>query len=415
LQLKKIYNLNSTIAYTCLLGLFLPLILLHFSKGYLVANRYLASFFFFASLYFLENFYFFYGESLYKVAFFTNVHAFFYLMSPFAFFYVRSILRDNSTLSKRDYLHFVPFVLSFIGYIPYFFTSWDHKLIVAQNTLSENWDLSQFHLNIIFPHKIDQILTVLNTYIYSISLWYLFWYYKKIANKSLVYTEPYKVIRNWLVIFTGIITIITINFTVTMANLWIYDDKSIFLEKASVALLFASVVYVGMNMIVMFFPHIMYGFPVSLKVTPLREKASIPKTQPNFFKESYSQDQKLKNELQLFTPEYRNTIETALENCIDRKVFLEANCKLIHVAKESGILSHHLTYFFNDIQKVSFSDWRNNLRVEHAKALFLQGKADKITLHTISLNCGFASQNTFIRAFKKATGTTPSNYLKSLS
>ena len=407
--------MNSTIAYTCLLGLFLPLILLYFSKGYLVANRYLAGFLFFASLYLLENFYFFYGESLHKVAFFTNVHAFFYLMSPFAFFYVRSILRDNSKLSKRDYLHFAPFVLSFIGYIPYFFTSWDHKLMVAQNTLSEDWDLSQFHVNIIFPHKIEQALSVLNTYIYSISLWYLLWYYKKSANKSVVYTEPYKVIRNWLVVFVGIITIITINFTIAMANLWIYDDKSIFLEKASLALLFASVVYVGMNMIIMFFPHIMYGFPVSLKSTPTGEIANVFEPQPYFFKESYSQDQKLKNEPQLYTPEYRETIETALESFKIRKAFLEANCKLTHVAKESGIPAHHLTYFFNEIQKISFSDWRNNLRVEHAKVLFHQGETDKITLHTISLNCGFASQNTFIRAFKKTTGTTPSNYLKSLS
>ena len=50
-----------------------------------------------------------------------------------------------------------------------------------------------------------------------------------------------------------------------MANMWIYDDKSIFLQKASGALLFASIVYVGMNMIVMFFPHIMYGLPLEVK------------------------------------------------------------------------------------------------------------------------------------------------------
>ena len=42
-----------------------------------------------------------------------------------------------------------------------------------------------------------------------------------------------------------------------------------------------------------------------------------------------------------------------------------------------------------------------------------QGEASNITLQAISLKCGFASQNTFIRAFKNATGTTPSTYLKS--
>jgi AraC-like DNA-binding protein len=74
-----------------------------------------------------------------------------------------------------------------------------------------------------------------------------------------------------------------------------------------------------------------------------------------------------------------------------------------------------LTYFFNDIKQVSFSDWRNSLRIEEAKNLFRLGEVNNITLKAVSLQCGFASQNTFIRAFKNATGTTPSNYLKSLS
>ena len=114
-------HLHSLIAYICLTGLFLPLLILYFNKGYRSANRYLAAFLFFASLYLLENFYFFYGASANKVAFFTNTHAFFYLIGPCAFFYLRSLLRDNSKLNKTDLLHFALFGISFVGYIPYFF------------------------------------------------------------------------------------------------------------------------------------------------------------------------------------------------------------------------------------------------------------------------------------------------------
>ena len=99
----------------------MPLVLLYYNRGYLTANRYLAGFMFFASLYVLENFYFFYGESLVMVIIFTMVHSFFYLIGPFAFFYMRSILRDNSQLNRFDYLHFALFAISFIGYVPYFF------------------------------------------------------------------------------------------------------------------------------------------------------------------------------------------------------------------------------------------------------------------------------------------------------
>ena len=87
--------------------MFLPLVILFYNKGYLSANRYLAGFLFFSALYLLENFYFFYGKSLFIIAFFTTTHAFFYLIGPCAFLYVRSILKDNSVLSKIDYLHVV--------------------------------------------------------------------------------------------------------------------------------------------------------------------------------------------------------------------------------------------------------------------------------------------------------------------
>ena len=412
----------STIAYTSLLGLLLPFVLLYFNKGYRSANRYLAAFLFFAALYVLENFYFFYGKSLYKIAFFTCVHAFFYLIGPFAFFYVRSILRDNSILSKTDYLHFALFVLSFIGYIPYFFSSWDYKLVVAQNLFSENWDIAPFHLNKLFPHKIDQLLNVLHTYFYSISLWYLLRHYKKVANSAIFRVKQYKLIHNWLLVFASIMSIITINFTVAMANVWIYDDKSIFLDRASGALLFASLVYIGMNMVILFFPHIMYGLPIGLKLnskdaqTVQSSESNLSTTkEPLVLMQEDTLNPLDKMEPQLFTLQYRKTIEATLESCKARKLFLNTDFKLIQISNESGIPAHHLTYFFNDIIETSFSDWRNGLRIAHAKNLISEGKTDTYTLQAISLQCGFASQNTFIRAFKNSTGTTPSKYMKSLS
>lgn len=414
--------MDSTIAFTCLLGLFLPLVLLYFNKGYLTANRYLACFLFVASLYVLENFYFFYGKSINKIAFFTCVHAFFYLIGPFAFFYMRSILRDNSKLNTTDYLHFALFILSFIGYTPYFFSAWDYKLIVAQNLYSENWNIAPFHLNSIFPHKIDQVINVLHTYFYSIALWYLLWHYKKPANQSIIHTKQYKLIRNWLLIFATILTIITINFTVAMASVWLYDDKSIFLNRASIALLFASLVYLGMNMVILFFPHIMYGLPIDLKFeSTISDATKVAQTIPSTlvaidFSIAIDTPTLLaKNELQLFTAEYISAVEFSLETSKFKKMYLKADFKLNQISMESGIPAHHLTYFFNDIKKISFSEWRNSLRIKHALELIDQGRTSTFTLKSIAQESGFSSQNTFIRAFKNSTKTTPSNYLKSIS
>jgi AraC-like DNA-binding protein len=412
--------MSSTIAYTCLLGLVMPIVLLYYNKGYFTANKYLAAFMFFASLYVLENFYFFYGETLEIVIIFTMVHSFFYLIGPFAFFYMRSILNDNSKLSKTDYLHFALFVISFIGYIPYFFSNWDFKVIVGQNLQSENWDITPFRLNSFLLHEVDQVLNVAHTYFYSGSLWYLLWHYKKPSNPSILHSKQYKLIKTWLLIFASILTIITLNFTAAMAGVWLYDEKSLFLERTGIALLFASLVYIGMNMIILFFPHILYGLPVGLKLVPMGigsvDYEEIGFVSPGGEEASEQEDapfETFKSELQLFTDEYKETLEAALENFKERRVYLNPDFRLIQVSNESGIPTHHLTYYLNDIKKISFSDWRNRLRITYCLELLQKGEVNNLTLEAISVRCGFVSQSTFIRAFKNVTGATPSAYVKS--
>jgi AraC-like DNA-binding protein len=390
----------------------LPLVILFYNKGYLSANRFLAGFLFFSALYLLENFYFFYGKSLFRIAFFTTTHAFFYLIGPCAFFYVRSILKDNSKLGKIDSLHFALFAISLVGYVPYFFSSWDYKLIIAQNIYSENWDMAEFHINKIIPHKIDQGLNVLHTYCYAIGLWYLLWHHKKVANNPIVATSQYKLIRNWLYIFIGLVSIITLNFTVATANMWLYDDKSIFLDKASVALLFAAIIYVGMNMTVLFFPHIMYGLPIGNQYQLIADTIPI---EDNSREAAVSISSDVKKEPELFSPEYIEKIKTHLQEIIEKQMYLESNCSLSKISDEMRIPAHHLTYYFNNIKKESFSNWRNQLRVVYVIRILDVGKSNQLTIEAIGEQVGFKSYSTFIRSFKKITGKTPSDYLESIS
>ena len=388
--------METIIPYSCLFGLFLPIILILLNKGYHSANLYLGAFLFFSSLYVLENFYFFFGNSLNIIALFTTTHSFFYLIGPFAFLYLRSLFRGNNRLSKTDYIHFALFVISLIGYIPYFFSSWEFKQVVAQNLFSENWDISSFRLNKIFYHEVDQLMNVLHTYFYAASLWYLIWKFKR--KKSTERNQINKKIKLWVTIFVSLLTIITINFTIAMASIWIYDDKSIFLSRAGNTLLFASIVYVGMNLLLLLFPSVLYG-----------NKIEAIKTDSVEINEQAIE----RNELDLFTNEYKQKIENELENIKDQKLYLAIDYKLIQVSNSSGIPKHHLSYYFNELNKISFSDWRNNLRIEYTLELIQKGEMNNLTLEAISEKCGFTSQSTFIRAFKNVTGTTPSNYLKS--
>jgi AraC-like DNA-binding protein len=369
----------------------------------------------------LENFYFFYGTSANKIAFFTNTHAFFYVIGPCAFFYLRSVLSDNSKLGKIDLLHFALFGISFVGYIPYFFSSWDYKLSIANNILSDDWDMAPFHINRILPHQLDQLLNVLQTYFYCIALWALLVHHRKTKNNPIINTQQYQLIRKWLLLFTGIVTVITINFTVAMANMWLYDSKSIFLDRASGALLFAAIVYVGMNMMVMFFPQIMYGLPLTPKDNSIQDPEPISLVVDTFaLAENYANGS-VQNEIEgnavasLFSPEYVENIETLLQESIKKQTYLQPDCSLIKISNEIGIPAHHLTYYFNNICDTSFSDWRNKFRIGYVLKILNQGGVNHLTLEAIGLQAGFASNSTFIRSFKKVAGKTPSKYLGSIS
>lgn len=410
--------MEQLIPYISLLGLFLPFVILSYNKGFKRVNRFLSGFLFFASLYLLESFIFFYSDSRALVALFTNTHAFFYLIGPFAFFYMRGTLRDDARLGWKDMLHFIPFLVFIVGYLPYMITSWDYKLMVAENIMSDEWDMRKFRLNSIIPHKTDQLLNVLQIYFYSIALWYLIWRYMGKPGKRAKSEPQNKLIRTWLYIFTSFISLITLNFTYAMAHMWMYDNKSIFLDKASTALFIASVIYVLMNMVIMFFPHILYGLPIEVRhekgndtgifpdidhkvdVIPAEAVISSPEEVDDFLSRRF------------FSDEYVESIEVLLGKVIKERAFLKTDFRLSSITENTGLPAHHLSYYFNNILKVSFSEWRNNLRIDYAQQLIESGMSSSITLSGIAESCGFTTQSTFIRAFRQKTGKTPSEFIK---
>ena len=390
-------------------------------------NRYLAGYLFVSSLYLLQSFIFLYGVSLNLVAFCTLTYgSIFYLVGPLSFFYVRGVLRDNTKMDKKDWFHFLPFIIFFTGSIPYFFSTWDFKLLVAQNMLSEQWNMSQFDLNILIPHKVDHVLNILALYFYAGSLWYLIWKHKRNSSSRVYHVPQFKLIRKWLFIFTMIVTIIALNFSVTAAELLIYDEKSVFLEMANGPLFFASIVYVVMNMGIMFFPHIMYGLPLEKIHTVTNETENIPTytaaetytLEPQTILPAFAMDVDV-DEIalmpRLFSDDYIKQIEDQLKVFIENESYLDPDFRSISIISISGIPSHHLSYYFNSVLNSSFSEWRNNLRITYAIELLHQGTLQFQTLEAVALKSGYASQNTFIRAFKLSTGKTPSQYVKGLS
>ena len=87
--------------------------------------------------------------------------------------------------------------------------------------------------------------------------------------------------------------------------------------------------------------------------------------------------------------------------------YLDHDFSMARLSVITGIPVHHLAYYFREIRKQGFSEYRNKWRIEHAKSLIANGEASGITLEAIGEMSGFSSRNTFLAAFKKKEGVPP--------
>lgn len=93
------------------------------------------------------------------------------------------------------------------------------------------------------------------------------------------------------------------------------------------------------------------------------------------------------------------------------KPYLNLNLKQSDVASVTGYSTQLLSQVFNQYLKVGYYDYVNTYRVEEFKRLVKEGYYGKYTLTTLAEMCGFKSQTSFFRTFKKFTGMTPNEYI----
>lgn len=94
---------------------------------------------------------------------------------------------------------------------------------------------------------------------------------------------------------------------------------------------------------------------------------------------------------------------------IEEKLYLNPQLKLSDVARQVGTNRTYLSRFFNQEKQMTFFDYVNNLRVEHAVGLL---KNSDLRLNAIAEQSGFNSISTFRRVFAAKQQCTPSEYRK---
>jgi AraC-like DNA-binding protein len=106
--------------------------------------------------------------------------------------------------------------------------------------------------------------------------------------------------------------------------------------------------------------------------------------------------------------------DVLLKYMSEQKPYLNADLRQADVAAATGFSVHEISQVLNVQLNQNFPDFVNSYRVEEVKKRMLTDDAKKYTLTAISMQCGFSAKSSFLRAFKKATNMTPSEYFKGI-
>lgn len=113
------------------------------------------------------------------------------------------------------------------------------------------------------------------------------------------------------------------------------------------------------------------------------------------------------------TKDVAHDIHEALIQVVDKeKIFKDAELTLSTLASHLEIHPNYLSQVINQVEEKNFYDYINLKRIEEFKKLVAQPDSQKYTLLALAYDCGFNSKTSFNRNFKKATGLSPSEYLK---
>jgi AraC-like DNA-binding protein len=319
------------------------------------------------------------------------------------YFYVRSILTDRSKLKKRDLWHFLPMAIYFISAFPYTFVPWHEKVEASKALLNDHGFLLVYKTTLL-----DNILPTLAIYlsrvflILAYDLWSLGLFINYLVTKksAAVFTKQH-FMKKWLFILLGSLLVLVVSQFLLVVKSFEMHFSDLFFT-VNVFRIISVISLIGLLISPFFFPAILYGLP------------RMPESE-----EQLNQDNEKANKqangsarpTNYFESDYLNSIEQRAEFYMEQhKLYLEPDCNLAFFSKHLNVPAHHLAFYFREVKKKPFNDFRNEWRVNHAKTLIKEGKANEITLEAIGSLSGFSSRNAFITDFKKSEGVSPSVY-----
>jgi len=300
---------------------------------------------------------------------------FHFLYGPVLFLYVLSVIYPNRNWKKWDLLHLIPVVVFVVWMTPFYLQSAEEKagLILDNLNAVEQSGLSMQAIVVVSVKSV-----VMAAYAAAILFIprYIGRYRDNGTHRVSEDTRKWIQIVGWA--FAGyILSYVTYFVLVETINFQVEYDY-------------------------------MISFAMSLCIFGI---GYIELFQPSFIEEAHNGRIKYQNS-SLDRVEADRYLEQLLTFMEEEKPYLDGDLKIVDLAEELSIPSHHLSQIINERLEKNFFEFVNSYRVREAKEMLSDPDKKDFKILRVAFEAGFNNKTTFNITFKQEVGTTPSQFRK---
>lgn len=331
------------------------------------------------------------GQILEMPYLFKTAAPFNFILPPLSYLYVRAVLRDDSKIQLEDFYHFIPFLVFFINYLPFYFSSGFEKL-EAIRLAKENFAIKIGFIG----EDVQFVLRQLQAGIYICLQWRLISRFVKLKVPASLRAFTNSVL-NWLkaIVFINLLLFLSffaVAFLMASQNRNTTEELLLQFSIGFFALgYFLLVSYLLLN------PNVLYGLDARYTVSD--SIAPSVRVEKNL------------SGLGVFDEEQK----ILYQYFEDEKPYLQQNLSISAVAVATGIPSRSISYILNSQQGTRFTEYVNGFRVREAAREIEQGFLALYTLSSLAEQTGFSSVRTLNRAFQRHFNMSPTSYLSKSS
>ncbi len=299
-----------------------------------------------------------------------------YLLGPLVYLYIKTLVHEDDVWSWKTVLHLTPFIIIFAQSIPYLSRPAAEKLEIYlrfKDAIPSSSPQAMFYTVGYFL----QLLVYLFLNAYKLRN-YTVKYKQKVANSQIIYVSWFKKVFVAFAIYQVVELSTVIYFRYNQIRIMEFEYGTVSLLSTFILVVAYTAFMQSSNL-----------FPTLIPIKVEAKEHSL-----------------------LSQSEIDGHLERLKELVINEKPYKDSELKLSDLAKMLSIQPHILSLVINQGLELNFYDFINFYRVEDVKKKLLDSSLQHLSILGIAYEVGFNSKASFYRIFKKATGQTPSEYIK---